>query len=205
MLARPHASCLGGFTVNQSHYAQANCRQAGDRAQPSQSGAGAAAPLSWCARLVGRPSKAGAKRRCEHPGEGADVSGAGLEKRLDDIPSREQLVQEKGLIHTCSHPLTRQRCAQPLRRGFPVENEETEPLKMTDALFLLLGITSFLQAAPFPFPSPQAAAKSTAMLQHRLLSNGTRPCTRGSSWGKRDTTGGDHSGRTGHPTPASST
>lgn len=52
------------------------------------------------------------KRRHEHPGEEADVSGRGLEKWVDYIPSREQLVQEKGLIPTCLHALTLQRLAQ---------------------------------------------------------------------------------------------
>lgn len=111
------------------------------------------------------------KRRCEHPGEGADVSGTGLEKWVDYIPSREQLVQEKGLIHTCLHSLTLQGLAQPLHSGFPVENEETKPLKMTYALFLLLGITCF-PAGSLLSPSPlfKQLQRAQYMHQHRLLS-----------------------------------
>lgn len=103
------------------------------------------------------------ERRCQHAGEGAGVSGAGLGKWVDYIPSREQLGQEKALIHTGARPLALQRRAEPFRSGFPAENEETKPLKMTDAWFLLLGITrSPAGRSLSPLPSLQAAAQSTA-------------------------------------------
>lgn len=95
------------------------------------------------------------KRRHEHPREGADVSGTGLEKWVDYIPSREQLVQEKGLIHTCLHPLTLQRLAQRRMR-------RPNHWRWCMLCFSCLGSLAFLQAASFPFPSLQAAAKSTA-------------------------------------------
>lgn len=104
--------------------------------------------------------------RCWRPGEGADVSGTGLEKRVDHIPSTGQLGQEKGLIHTCLHPLTLQRLAQPLHSCFPTENEEPKPTKMTYALLLLLGIT---RLPPVPFPLSKQLQRAQHMHQHRLL------------------------------------
>lgn len=138
VLAHPHASC-SGYSLSPA--------------------SGTLSPQGWSSgrsrschnTLLMCPDRG--RRRCGQPGKGLISLAPGC--RRSSLPSREQLVQGKGLIHSCWHPSLCRRLLSP----YMVENEDTKSPRVTCPWFLLLGIT-FLQ---LPLPSPlQAASQSAA-------------------------------------------
>jgi len=96
-----HMHRAQGVHCYRSRYAQASCHAAQTQRWSTAVAASSRScrPAVLPCQVAVKTRPGWGKRRCEHLGE-----GAGLEKRVGYIPSREQLVQEQGLTHTCLHP-----------------------------------------------------------------------------------------------------